>query len=110
MEFLARIVRFVFWVLVLSWVFRLIGKVAGWALRRAMTPSGQPGVDTAPEGSPPRGPQLASRQLVRDPVCGMHLAETLAIPYRDAGQLLHFCSVECRDRYTAGSLRKAANG
>ena len=40
----------------------------------------------------------------------MHLAETLAIPFRDRGELLHFCSAECRDKYAHESLRRVANG
>jgi YHS domain-containing protein len=111
MELLARFVRFVFWVLVLAWVVKLVGKVAGWALRRAFRPDGQAGNgDRAAAASTTSGPSIASRQLLRDPVCGMHLAETLAIPYRDRGELLHFCSTQCRDQYAAGSLRRAANG
>jgi hypothetical protein len=39
----------------------------------------------------------------------MHLAETLAIPFRDRGELVHFCSAECRDKYAKGSLQRAAN-
>ena len=109
MEWLARLVRFVFWVVVISWAMRLIGRVAGWALRRAVQPErGTEEADSA--GDAPPGPRVATRQLVRDPVCGMHLAETLAIPYRDGGELVHFCSAECRDKYAAGSLRRAANG
>jgi YHS domain-containing protein len=112
MEWLARFVRFVFWVLVLSWVIKLVGKVAGWALRRAFDPERrqQGASDSAEAASTTSGPRVASRQLVRDPVCGMHLAETLAIPYRDRGELVHFCSADCRDKYAAGSLRRAANG
>ena len=62
-----------------------------------------PGVGDASEG-------LATRRLVRDPVCGMHVAEELAIPLRDSGQLVHFCSAACRDEYASKTQRKAANG
>ncbi len=40
----------------------------------------------------------------------MHLAETLAIPLREGGELVHFCSMECRDRYLNGTKKFAANG
>jgi YHS domain-containing protein len=108
MEWLARLVRFVFWVLVLSWGIRLVGRVAGWALRREEPAQGPDGAQAA--SADEREVRMAGRQLVRDPVCGMHLAETLAIPYRDRGELLHFCSAECREKYVTGSLRRAANG
>jgi len=111
MEILARFVRFVVWVLIISWVIRLVGRIAGWALRQAVQPERQSDwATTAEAGTESSGPRVAGRQLVRDPVCGMHLAETLAIPYRDRGELVHFCSAECRDKYASGILRKAANG
>jgi YHS domain-containing protein len=117
MNVIARFVRFVVWVLVLSWVFKLLGRLAGWALRRAMDPEQQAGAvpnsaggTESFSGAVAGEPQVATRHLVRDPVCGMHLAETLAIPYRDSGELVHFCSAECRDKYTNGILRRAANG
>jgi YHS domain-containing protein len=110
METIARLVRFVVWVLVLSWALRLIGRLAGWALRRAVG-TGQAAAGNAENsaGAAADGPQLATRRLVRDPVCGMHLAETLAIPFREGGELKHFCSVACREAYAKGILRRAAN-
>lgn len=58
-----------------------------------------------PEGSPPKG----TRRLVRDPVCGVHVAEVLSIPLRDGDELVHFCSTACRDRYLAGTKKFVAN-
>jgi YHS domain-containing protein len=48
--------------------------------------------------------------LVRDPVCGTHVAEVLAIPLREGGDLVHFCSAACRDKYVNDTQRLAANG
>jgi len=120
MNVIARFVRFVVWVLVLSWVFKLLGKLAMWVLRRAVDPGQQTGsaggnsaqswAESLRGGADAVGePQTATRQLVRDPICGMHLAETLAIPFRDRGELMHFCSAECRDKYANGVLPRAAN-
>jgi YHS domain-containing protein len=53
---------------------------------------------------------LAARRLVRDPVCGTHVAEVLAIPLREGGELVHFCSAACRDKYVNDTQRLAANG
>ena len=53
---------------------------------------------------------LSARRLVRDPVCGTHVAEVLAIPLREGGELVHFCSVACRDKYVSSAQRMAANG
>ena len=47
-----------------------------------------------------------ARRLVRDPVCGAHVAEVLAIPLREGGDLLHFCSIVCRDEYLLANVGK----
>jgi YHS domain-containing protein len=120
MNFLARILRFVFWVVIFSWILKLAARLLGRAMQNAgdrNRPDGAGGAaeivgNVASGDFPDAGgrPQSAARQLVRDPVCGMHLAETLAIPFRDRGELLHFCSAECRDKYAHESLRRVANG
>jgi hypothetical protein len=43
------------------------------------------------------------------------VAEVLAIPLREGGELMHFCSTQCRDQYLltnseAGVKKIAANG
>jgi hypothetical protein len=40
----------------------------------------------------------------------MHVDETLSIPFRDEGELLHFCSLACRNAYTESTKKFAANG
>ena len=47
---------------------------------------------------------------VTDPVCGMHVDETLSIPLREDGALLHFCSIACRDAHLGNVKKFAANG
>ncbi len=99
MNFLARIARFLFWLLVLSWAVWLIRSFVAWALGKA---SG-PGLGVGPAGAG------QSRRLHRDPVCGMHVSEDIAIAVQHRGETLHFCSTQCRDRYF-GAERRAANG
>jgi YHS domain-containing protein len=95
MGFLGRLLRFVFWVLIVSWVIRLVGRMFGAANQR-----------TAPaDASATRG-----KRLVKDPVCGMHLAEELALPMSANGETQYFCSQECRAKYESSVLRRAANG
>jgi YHS domain-containing protein len=105
MNFLARIVRFLFWLLVLSWGLRLLRYIVGGLLRNAQAPAPQT-TDSA-DGIPAT---FAARRLVRDPVCGMHVDETLSIPLREGGELLHFCSLACRDAYAVNVRKFAANG
>jgi YHS domain-containing protein len=99
MTFLARILRYLFWLLVVSWSVALLRRLVQRMGREAA--KSQPYVDVP-------GDALA-RKLVRDPVCGMHLAETLALPLRQEGELLHFCSADCRDQYIKESQKFAAN-
>ena len=105
MTILARIVRFLFWLLVLSWSVRLLGRLFG-SLARNQTSS----PEHAAPGSASSGPAKTARRLVRDPVCGMYVDETLSIPMREDDRLLHFCSIACRDAYVVSSKKFAANG
>ncbi len=54
-------------------------------------------------------PQTTNRQapnfrgggeLKKDPVCGTYVSAATAITRTVKGQVLHFCSTECRDRYS----------
>jgi len=105
MTILARIVRFLFWLLVLSWSVRLLRRLFGSFLQNSAL-SAQQGANITGE---PETPKLA-RRLVRDPVCGMHVDETLSIPMREGDELLHFCSIACRDAYVVSSKKFAASG
>ena len=104
MNALASLVRFLFWLLVISWSLRLLRRVFLWLLG-SHGPATRENARTSPQQAPD-----TSRRLVRDPVCGMHVDETLAIPLREGGELLHFCSLACRDAYTVGVRKFAANG
>jgi YHS domain-containing protein len=103
MNFLARILRFLFWLLVLSWGLWLLHRIVGSMLRNETAPS--PQATDASAGIP-----SAARRLVRDPICGMHVDETRSIPFREGGELVHFCSTACRDAYAVNSRKFAANG
>ena len=105
--------KFLFWLLIVSWGVALLRQLLAWMLRGAL-PAAQTdqGAAGAGIGSPP-GDTLhgaAARRLVRDPVCGMHVAEALAVPLGESGELVHFCSLACRDKHVNGRQRMAANG
>jgi YHS domain-containing protein len=99
MTFIARILKFLFWMVIVSWSVSL--------LRRVVGKMGAAGTDAHPDVFVPQ--DSIARKLVRDPVCGMHLADTIAIPLRNGNELLHFCSTECRDKYVTGTQKLAAN-
>src|SRR5256884_9714804 len=105
MNSLARIVRFLFWLLVVSWGFRLLSRIVGVLFRDQNIPA--PRTADASAGIPA---PAAARRLVRDPVCGMHVDETLSIPMREGDEILHFCSLACRDAYVVSSKKFAAHG
>jgi hypothetical protein len=100
MRFLARMVRFLFWLLVISWGVGLLRRLFG-----SLSSPQQAAEETA---SSPTG--KAARHLVRDAVCGMYVDETLSIPMREGEELLHFCSIACRDAYVVSSKKFAASG
>lgn len=43
-------------------------------------------------------------ETVRDPVCGMFVSTELSHQLKQDGQTLHFCSLECKDRYLKDPL------
>ena len=46
--------------------------------------------------------------LHRDPWCGTYVSPEISFPLEQAGQMLHFCSAECRARYQRTSKRAAS--
>ena len=99
MTFIARIFRYLFWLLVVSWSVSILRRIVNGMDNRAQGP--KPYVDVPNDA--------ISQRLVRDPVCGMHIAEGIALPLQQAGALVHFCSAECRDKYVSGTRKYAAN-
>jgi len=110
MEFLARIIKYLFWLLVVSWSVALLRRLLASMVSGATTPD-QTGEDASRAGSRANNTQggIAPRRLVRDPVCGMHVAEELSVPLREGGELVHFCSTACRDKYASNAQQMAAN-
>ena len=102
MTFLARLIRFLFLVVIVSWGVRLAGRFIS-----ALLQPGRMREPLKPTGDLNAG--QGARLLVRDPVCGVHIAEVLAIPLRTNGELLHFCSLACRDAYLNSSQKLTAN-
>jgi YHS domain-containing protein len=100
MIFIARILRFLFWVVIVSWGVSLLRRVVN--SMGAGTPGRQEPIDVPSDAM--------SRKLVRDPVCGMHLTEGLAIAERsNSGDRVFFCSEECRNKFMDAPKKFAAN-
>ena len=98
MAFLGRILRYLFWLAVVSWsvaiLRRLVNQMGGGA-------HANPDLDVPSDA--------VTQKLVRDPVCGMHIAEGLALTLKQGNEILHFCSAECRDKYLSDTGKFAAN-
>lgn len=99
MKLIIRILRYLFWLVVVWWSVALLRRIVG------MMVSG--GSGSKPYMDSPGNTE--SQKLVRDPICGMHLAEGLAVSLRQGGELLHFCSPECRDKYLNGTQELSAS-
>lgn len=52
-------------------------------------------------GTAGRPPIQAGGELKRDPVCGTYVSTAASVTDKVNGQVVHFCSKECRDRYHA---------
>jgi len=99
MTFIVRALRYLFWLLVVSWGVAILQRIVGKMVSGNSGP--KPDMDV-PNNS-------VNAKLVRDPVCGMHVAEGLALPVRQGTELVHFCSAECRDKYLNGTQKISAS-
>ena len=70
-------------------IFRGIGEM--------LQPS-QPG--TASQGQDPVAGVPTGGELKRDPVCGTFVPVSTSVKKTVRGELMHFCSTDCRDKYT----------
>ena len=91
--------RYLFWIVVVSWVARLLG--------RLVSHMGSGASEPLPQREAPR--DAVSKRLVRDPVCGVHVSEGLALPLQQGNETVYFCSAECRNKYVHGEKQFVAN-
>ena len=99
MAFIARVLRFLFWVVIVSWSVSLLRRLVN-----SMGTAATLRIDTLDVPS-----DAVSRKLVRDPVCGMHIAEGLAIVEQSGREPVYFCSEECRNKFLGEPKKYAAN-
>jgi YHS domain-containing protein len=51
--------------------------------------------------TPPPPTVIAGGELKKDPVCGTYISAALSVTRKVNGEMVHFCSKECRDKYRA---------
>jgi YHS domain-containing protein len=83
------------------WVSRRLAWLIRTLIARALGNSGRAST---------RHPQdtRSAIPLHRDPWCGTYVSPEISFPLEQAGQVLHFCSTECRARYQRSSQRAAS--
>jgi YHS domain-containing protein len=55
-----------------------------------------------PQAKAPTGRTQPVGELKKDPVCGTYVAVTASVKKTVGGEVIHFCSAACRDKYKAG--------
>jgi YHS domain-containing protein len=90
---LGRIIRFLIYSALAMWVAR---KLVRWFAGQSL-------------GSP-RGntPEVSRRALARDPSCGVFVSPEISYSLNSAGQVLHFCSPECREAWQAATRQRVS--
>jgi YHS domain-containing protein len=64
--------------------------------------SGAPGARSSSQAS---NQVPLTGELKKDPVCGTYVAAASSIKETVAGQTIHFCSAQCRDKFVATLAR-----
>jgi YHS domain-containing protein len=100
----ATMFRLIFELLLTVVVLTVLKSIVGIVLRgfsQAMKPD-----STAPGAHARNSHEIPlTGELKKDPVCGTYIATTTSIKEKVGGQIFHFCSQECRDKYVATAAR-----
>ena len=76
---------------------RSIAGILGKAFTGMLEPD-----SSRPAGSGSGQPKMGG-ELKRDPVCGTFVSTAVSIKKSVGGEVLHFCSGSCRDKYQKGA-------
>jgi len=88
--------RFLFLeILVPILIFSLVRSILR-ALFQSKRPSASP--PSVPSALPP---VTVGGELKKDPVCGTYVSTHASVSRKVNGELIYFCSTECRDKYRA---------
>ncbi len=90
---MVKVVLYLFLAIILISVIRSVVGVLGKGLAALFSPSEEPDQTTVP------GEPRKAGELKRDPVCGVYVAAATAVKRTVAGQVVHFCSTECSEKY-----------
>ena len=87
---MVRVVLYIFLAIILISFLRSILGVLGKAFSALLAPG--------PPQPPATGPRMAG-ELKRDPVCGTYVSTATSVKKTVHGQVVHFCSAACSEKY-----------
>lgn len=88
--------RFLFYIVIAILVLTAIRMFAG-VITKGM--GGLFSDENTPAGPNAHQPSVGG-ELKRDPVCGTFVSTTTSLRKQVGGEIVYFCSVACRDRYS----------
>jgi YHS domain-containing protein len=95
--------RAIFYLLITVFIITVLKSIIGIVLKGMSDVLKPPG---APAGRPRNSHEVPlTGELKKDPVCGTYIAAASSIKKTVAGQTVHFCSEDCRDKYVATVAR-----
>ena len=97
-----RVILYLLFAVILISVLRAVMGIIAKGFGELMGPrSGQ-----ASQSSQAPGKQVPlTGELKKDPACGTYIAATSSIQEKVGGEILYFCSKQCRDKYVASLAR-----
>jgi YHS domain-containing protein len=90
---IARLLLYPLLAVLLITLLRYVIGIVGRTFSEFVLP---PRTKAATGGAQPAG------ELKRDPVCGTYVAVIASVKKTVGGEVIHFCSATCRDRYKTG--------
>ena len=91
---MTRVVLYLFLAIILISFIRSVVGILAKALGGFLGP--------AASGRRPSSEPQKIGELKRDPVCGTYVSTATSVKRTIAGEVVHFCSVECSDKYRKG--------
>jgi YHS domain-containing protein len=98
-SFLYRLILFFVAISVIQSVIQALVRAFRGQGPRNVPGRGSPG--TAPASATAAGEPSESTLLHQDPVCGTYVAAASSLRKISGGKVYHFCSEECRNRFSA---------
>ena len=94
-----RVILYLLFAVILISVLRAILGVIAKGFGQLMSPP-------PTRSSPASGNQVPlTGELKKDPACGTYIAAATSIQEKVGGEILYFCSKQCRDKYVASLAR-----